>query len=105
MAELHERAGYELDLVNHHMNLLSCLTAEEKVAGFPLGLRGRYARIGRTSVTLALPMGRHDIADHPGLTIETVGRLLTRLDRERALLVVPGGVRLLDCDRLEDPAA
>ncbi len=64
---------------------------EEKVASFLLALRERYARIGQTSVTLVLPMGRQDIADHLGLTIETVSRLLTRLDREKALLIVPGG--------------
>ncbi|WP_348643062.1 helix-turn-helix domain-containing protein [Methylobacterium sp. WL8] len=49
--------------------------------------------------------GSKDIADHPGLTIKTVSRLLTRLDRKRSLPIVPGGVRLLDLDRLVDPAA
>jgi CRP/FNR family transcriptional regulator, anaerobic regulatory protein len=102
---LHERAGYELGLAHDHMTLLSRRTAEEKVASFLIGLRTRYARIGQTSVTLALPMGRQDIADHLGLTIETVSRLLTRLDRERVLLIVPGGVRLLNPGRLESLAA
>ncbi len=50
-------------------------------------------------------MGRQDIADHLGLTIETVSRMLTRLDRERAILIVPGGVRLVDAARLEQLAA
>jgi CRP/FNR family transcriptional regulator len=50
-------------------------------------------------------MGRQDMADHLGLTIETVSRMLTRLDREKALLIVPGGVRLLDLARLERIAA
>jgi CRP/FNR family transcriptional regulator len=105
LRKLHELAGYELGLAHDHMTLLSRRTAEEKVASFLLGLRERFARIGQTSVTLALPMGRQDIADHLGLTIETVSRLLTRLDRERALLIVPGGVRLLDPGRLENLAA
>jgi CRP/FNR family transcriptional regulator len=83
------------------MMLLGRRGAEEKVASFLLALRERYARIGLTSVTLELPMGRQDIADHLGLTIETVSRTLSHLDREKVVLIVPGGVRLLDLGRLK----
>ncbi|MEA1832517.1 helix-turn-helix domain-containing protein [Methylobacterium durans] len=105
LRRLHERAGHELTLAQDQMLLLGRRTAEEKVASFLLALRDRYARIGRTSVTLELPMGRQDIADHLGLTIETVSRMLTRLDRQRIILIVPGGVRFLDLGRLERLAA
>lgn len=105
LQRLHERAGYELGLAQDHMTLLSRRTAEEKVASFLIGMRERYARVGQTSVTLELPMGRQDIADHLGLTIETISRMLTRLDREKIILIVPGGVRLLDLDRLQRLAA
>ncbi|UMY16156.1 helix-turn-helix domain-containing protein [Methylobacterium organophilum] len=105
LQRLHERAGYELTLAQDHMMLLGRRTAEEKVASFLLSLRERYGHLGQTSVTLELPMGRQDIADHLGLTIETVSRMLTRLDREKAILIVPGGVRLLDGGRLESLAA
>ncbi|CAO4165481.1 Crp/Fnr family transcriptional regulator [Methylorubrum extorquens] len=105
LQRLYERAGHELTLAQDHMMLLGRRTAEEKVASFLLGLRTRYAGIGRDSITVELPMGRQDMADHLGLTIETVSRMLTRLDREKALLIVPGGVRLLDLARLERIAA
>lgn len=105
LQRLYERAGYELTLAQDHMMLLARRTAEEKVASFLLGLRARYGRIGRSSVTVELPMGRQDIADHLGLTIETVSRMLNRLDRDRAILIVPGGVRLLDGGRLAALAA
>jgi len=52
-----------------------------------------------------LPMGRQDMADYLGLTIETVSRMLSRLDRAHSILLVPGGVRLLDPTRLERLAA
>ncbi|WP_336490987.1 cyclic nucleotide-binding domain-containing protein [Methylobacterium nigriterrae] len=105
LRSLHERAGYELTLAQDQMLLLGRRTAQEKVAAFLLGLRERYARTGHASVTVELPMGRQDMADYLGLTIETVSRMLTRLDRAHAILLVPGGARLLDVPRLEDLAA
>ncbi len=56
-------------------------------------------------MTVPLPMTRQDIADFLGLTIETVSRAISKLAREKALLVVPDGVRLLDVERLEKIAA
>jgi CRP/FNR family transcriptional regulator len=50
-------------------------------------------------------MSRQDIADYLGLTIETVSRTLTRFDREKMLVIVTGGVRLLDSTRAEAMAA
>ncbi|MBE7198992.1 MAG: helix-turn-helix domain-containing protein [Parafilimonas terrae] len=105
LKSLHERAGYELTLAQEQMLLLGRRTAEERIAAFLLTLRDRYARTGHSSVTVELPMGRQDMADHLGLTIETVSRMLTRLDRAHAILLVPGGVRLLDLPRLERMAA
>ena len=105
LRSLHERAGYELNLAQEQMLLLGRRTAEEKVAAFLLTLRDRYARTGHSSVTVELPMGRQDMADHLGLTIETVSRILNRLDRAHTILLVPGGVRLLDLPRLERLAA
>lgn len=50
-------------------------------------------------------MSRRDIADYLGLTIETVSRALTKLEREGVLVIFPGGVRLIDSDRIEMLAA
>jgi CRP/FNR family transcriptional regulator len=46
-------------------------------------------------------MSRQDIADFLGLTIETVSRIVNRLAREKSIVVVPGGVRLLDVTKME----
>jgi CRP/FNR family transcriptional regulator len=102
---LHEFAGHELSLAQDQMVLLGRRTALEKIAAFLLDQQTRYARLGMISVTVQLPMNREDIADYLGLTIETVSRTLTRLAREKALLVVPDGVRLLSAGRLQQLAA
>ncbi|MBV5271776.1 MAG: helix-turn-helix domain-containing protein [Afipia sp.] len=105
LRRLHEFAGHELSLAQDQMLLLGRKTAEEKVAAFLVGLQVRYARIGPMSVTVPLPMGRQDIADYLGLTIETVSRTLTKLAREKIILLVPDGVRLLSSERLDQLTA
>ena len=102
MQRLHEFAIHELSLAQDQMVLLGRRTAEERVAAFLLGLRARYAAITDWTVYVPLPMGRQDIADFLGLTIETVSRILTRFAREKLIVVVPDGVRLLDLVRLEE---
>lgn len=105
MMHLHEISGHELAQAQDMMMLLGRRTAEERVAAFLTGLHERYTRLGHTSVTLELPMGRLDIADHLGLTIETVSRTMSRLDRDGCILIVPGGVRIIDRVRLDKMSA
>ncbi len=93
-------ATHELTIAQEHMVVLGRRRAEERVAAFMLRWRERLARINGKSPTVPLPMGRQDIADHLGLTIETVSRILARWMREHIILDVPGGVRVLDPERL-----
>lgn len=101
MKRLHEFASHELSLAQDQMLLLGRKTAEERVAAFLINLQTRYARIRPLSVTVELPMSRQDIADYLGLTIETVSRTLTKLAREKTILIVPNGVRLLNAKRID----
>ncbi len=102
LRRLHDMATHELALAQQQMVLLGRRDAEEKIASFLLALQQRWARItGKTSVTIDLPMGRQDIADFLGLTIETVSRTLNRMGRDKLLVIVPDGVRLLDAAKLE----
>ena len=101
LRRLHEFATHELHLAQDQMVMLGRRTAEEKVATFLIGLRDRWARISGASVTVSLPMSRQDIADFLGLTIETVSRTMSQLARDKAILVVPDGVRLMDVARME----
>lgn len=100
LERLHRTATHELTIAQDHMTVLGRRRAEERVASFLMRWRERQARINGQSATVALPMGRQDIADHLGLTIETVSRILARWMRERIVLDVPGGLRVLDQERL-----
>jgi CRP/FNR family transcriptional regulator len=105
LLRINEFAARELMLAQEQMLLLGRRTAEEKVASFLIAWRGRLAQIGDSRQTIALPMSRQDIADYLGLTIETVSRTLTRFEREKMLIIVAGGVRLLDANRAAAMAA
>ena len=105
LRRLHEFATHELSIAQDHMMLLGRQTAEERVVSFLLQLSDRWSRILGPSVTVPLPMGRQDIADFLGLTIETVSRTLTALERDGMTLIVPDGVRLLKPRSLERVSA
>ncbi|MGE3248128.1 MAG: Crp/Fnr family transcriptional regulator [Beijerinckiaceae bacterium] len=101
MHRLHEFISHELVIAQDQMVILGRLHAEERIAVFLLNMYERYGKIGRKSVTLPLPMLRADIADYLGLTVETVSRTISRLARDKVILVVPDGVRILDMERLK----
>ena len=79
-----------LERAQDHMLLLGRKTAREKIASFLLSFADRITG----SKTLELPMSRTDIADHLGLTIETVSRTLTQFEREK-LIELPSTRRVI----------
>jgi len=78
-AELMTAMMRRLEQAQGHMVLLGCKNAREKVATFLLGIAARAPSLGNH---VELPMLRCDIADHLGLTIETVSRTIAELTRD-----------------------
>jgi CRP/FNR family transcriptional regulator, nitrogen fixation regulation protein len=70
-----------LEHAENHLLLLGRQTALEKVAAFLLEMDGRLDQ----PKVIALPMGRRDIADYLGITLETVSRALSALQDEGIL--------------------
>lgn len=71
----------ELRRAQEHMLLLGRKTAEERIASFLLRMAVTSDENAVRPV-VALTMSRLDIADHLGLTIETVSRTLSRFARD-----------------------
>jgi len=83
------------------MLLLGRMNAEQRVATFLLALSERC----RTGDVVRLPMTREDIADHLGLTIETVSRTISKLAASGLIVLrTSNNIRILDRDALEDLA-
>jgi CRP/FNR family transcriptional regulator len=105
LRRIHELTVRELSQAQQHMVLLGRRSAEERVATFLVGWRDRLAIFSTPSRTVPLPMNRQDIADFLGLTIETVSRTFTKLERDGVIEIAPGRVGFLDAARAEALAA
>jgi CRP-like cAMP-binding protein len=69
-----------------HLVMLGRQSAKERVASFLVALAGRTG--AKNGEAIDLPMGRQDIADYLGLTIETVCRAITEL-KQSGIIGVP----------------
>jgi CRP/FNR family nitrogen fixation transcriptional regulator len=80
-----------------HMLLLGRKTAQEKMATFLLDMA---QRLSKDDANFELPMTRSDIADHLGLTIETVSRTLTQFARSGLIRLLPAGRSIGLCNKM-----
>lgn len=71
----------------NHLFMLGRQTVKERVSSFLLMMLERQDCAGRNGDRLDLPMGRQDMADYLGLTIETVCRALSELKRTGVISV------------------
>jgi len=69
-----EATRQEMERLQEHVVMLGRKSARERVASFLMSIAQ-----GRDDCQVELPMGRQDMADYLGLTIETVSRMLTQL--------------------------
>lgn len=77
---------HALERAQEHMMLLGRQSARERIASFLLALSERTADAGGA---VCLPMSRNDMADHLGLTIESVSRAVTQLERAGLIELPP----------------
>lgn len=86
------------------MLLLSKKTAEERIASLLLSLSSRLRRRGLSGARFRLPMSRGDMGNYLGLVVETVSRVLTRLQNNGVLKIQGREVEILEPKALADLA-
>lgn len=102
-----QRTMEQLDQARDWMLLLGQKTAAERVASLLL-LCAEKAQTGtcdsispESTMNFELPLSRTDMASFLGLTIETVGRMIKRIESTSAIRVERGrGITILDREKL-----
>ena len=98
--ELWLMTARELDHVQDQMILLGRSSAKERVASFLIEMADR----SKDRTEFDLPMSRQDIADYLGLTIETVSRTFSSMERKAQIeLLTSRKVRLRNRAALRCP--
>jgi CRP/FNR family transcriptional regulator, anaerobic regulatory protein len=99
--QLLSRLSKELSGDKSLMLLLGKKTADEKLATFLLSLSKRFSDRGFSANEFQLMMSRGDIANHLGLAVETVSRVLTRLQEEGLITITGKQTSLRDLDKIK----
>ena len=86
------------------ITLLSKNSADERVASLMLSISTRNARRKLSATQFRLPMSRVDIGNYLGLTVETVSRVFSRMQKLDLLRVDNKEIEILDTVRLQEMA-
>jgi len=78
------------------ITLLSKNSADERVAALLLSISSRNARRKLSATHFRLPMSRVDIGNYLGLTVETVSRVFSRMQKLEILRVDNKEIEILD---------
>ena len=86
------------------ITLLSKNSADERVASLMLNISTRNSKRKLSATQFRLPMSRVDIGNYLGLTVETVSRVFSRMQKMEILLVDNKEIQILDVDGLKKMA-
>jgi len=86
------------------ITLLSKNSADERVAALMLSISTRYARRKLSATQFRLPMSRVDIGNYLGLTVETVSRVFSRMQKLDIMRVDNKEIEILDPEALRKMA-
>lgn len=86
------------------MMLLSKKNADERFAAFIINLSARFKRRGLSEKEFQLTMTRGDIGNYLGLAVETVSRLVTRLQKQNLIAIQDRYISIVDKEGLSNLA-
>ncbi|MCB1668405.1 MAG: fumarate/nitrate reduction transcriptional regulator Fnr [Pseudomonadales bacterium] len=93
--------GMEISNDQELINLLSKKGAEERVATLLINISNRHQARQLSPTHFLLPMSRSDIGNYLGLTLETVSRVFSRLQKSDILRVDKKEIEILNMDALK----
>jgi len=96
----HRLMSQEIQRDCHMMLLLGSMSAEERLAAFLINLSQRLVARGYSATRFVLRMSRREIGSYLGLTLETVSRVFSRLQRDGLIRAELKAVELKDIERL-----
>ncbi len=94
--------GNEIAKEQHVHTLLSNYSAEERICSFLLSLSSRYSKVALAPDKFLLPMTRGDIGEFLGLTLETVSRVFTALQKKGVIKVKHKEISIESFDSLHE---
>jgi CRP/FNR family transcriptional regulator len=99
---MHRTLSREIGRQRSLMLLLGTMRADQRLAAFLLDLSQRYQARGYSSSEFVLRMTREEIGSYLGLKLETISRLLSRLQQEGLIQVSGRVVKLLERRALKE---
>jgi len=104
-AHLRGHIAEELVRSQGHAASLACLGVHRRLAGFLIDLGKRWMDRGYSACSFLLPMSRREIAEHLGLTPETVSRVLGEFQQHGWIKPQRRSVEILDARALAEVLA
>ena len=94
--------GKEIAIDQQLITLLSKNSADERVATLLLSISSRNSRRNLSATHFRLPMSRAEVGNYLGLTVETVSRVLSRLQKSNLIVANKKEITLLDLQGLRE---
>ncbi len=85
--QMYRLMSREISTENKSLLLLGKKNAEDKIATFLISLSTRLNLLGYSATEFRLPMSRQEIGNYLGLTVETVSRIFSRLQKEKLISI------------------
>ena len=100
--QMYRLMSRELSTENESLLLLGKKSAEEKIATFLVNLSTRLHMLGYSATEFRLPMSRQEIGNYLGLTVETVSRIFSRLQKDDLITIDRKLIKITNSDALHN---
>jgi CRP/FNR family transcriptional regulator len=97
---LHRIMSREIVRGSRLMMLLGTMCAEERVSAFLVNISQRLGARHYSAVDFNLRMTREDVGNYLGIKLETVSRMLSKLQKDKIIDVLGKHIHILDIERL-----